>query len=137
MEAGNPERTDTVRSADHTSQTQFGNLKFAARRNGGVGNMEAGDYMTRDSRTVNMLHSLPGGDGGVSNNTFLADSGVTFHRWNNKQPPSVDVPLYDPYTRQVARGADGRQITMKFVYGYVDTAAGREFGWMAYENLRR
>jgi hypothetical protein len=137
IEGSNPDRTVTVRRGDHTSQTQFGNLKFAARRNGGVGNMEAGDYMTRDSRTVNMLHSLPGGDGGVSNNTFLADSGVTFHRWNNKQPPSVDVPLYDPYTRQVARGADGRQITMKFVYGYVDTAAGREFGWMAYENLRR
>lgn len=136
IKGSNPDRQIIVTRGDHTARTKYGNLKFAANRNGGVGNMEAGDYMTRDTGTVNMLYSLPGGDGGMTNNTFRVDSNTTFHRWKNKNPSSVDIPLYDPLTKNVARDANGHQITMKFVYGYVDTAAGRQFGWMGYENLR-
>jgi hypothetical protein len=90
---------------------------------GGVGNLEANDYLVRGVGNVHLLYSVPGFKiGGLATDTFRADRGTLFVRTANVG--SITVP-----TRSVsgARGPD-----MRFVYGRV----GSHRGWIAYDALR-
>jgi hypothetical protein len=101
----------------------------------------AGDYLPRlrenGRRSVNLAFNTPGsGLGGPAIDHFPA--GTKFQRLEvptDTGRPSIDVPLWTQDGQGKFKSAAG---TLKFVYGYVQSATGDvRVGWIAYPALAK
>ncbi len=94
-------------------------------------NVAATDYLKRSDNIVNMGYNLAG----LSNDTFRVDGDtrLVFHHNSKDKEATVKIPLYHP--KDATHAGKQPVAYMTFVYGYVDTAAGRRTGWMALDAL--
>ncbi len=96
----------------------------------------AGDYLPLERanklRSANLVFSVPGFSlGGATTDHFLA--GTKFRRVEmptSSRLPSISIPLWKESSPTTRAG------TMRFLYGYVKTSAGKRFGWMAEDALK-
>lgn len=92
----------------------------------------ATDYLKRTDDVINLGFNVAG----VSNDTFRisgANRPLIFHRSAEKDATAV-IDLF--YAKD--KNHDGEKITGKmiFVYGYVETRAGRRWGWIPLDALK-
>lgn len=95
-------------------------------------NVAATDYLKRSDNVINLGFNVAG----VSNDTFRVDSKnpLTFYRSSDKDA-TAEIDLFQPKDAK----NDGREIVgkMTFVYGYVKTPSGNQWGWIALDALKQ
>lgn len=94
-------------------------------------NIAATDYLKRTDNVVNMGYNVAG----LSNNTFRVDGDLrlAFHHNSKDKEAIVQIPLYHP--KDAEHAGEKPVAYMTFIYGYVDTPEGRQYGWMALDAL--
>jgi len=92
----------------------------------------ATDYLKRSDEVINLGFNVAG----VSNDTFRikgANRPLIFHRSAEKDASAV-IDLF--YPKDSVRSGEEIAEKMVFVYGYVDTPAGKRWGWIPLDALK-